>query len=88
MSYILPIYFLVINLAGFISMGIDKKRAKKNKWRIPEKRLFLIAILGGSLGSILGMQIFRHKTKHTSFKIGMPCIFILQVIIVIYFFIF
>ena len=86
MFQILAIYFLIMNIAGFFSMGIDKNRAKKNKWRIPEKRLFLIAILGGSLGSILGMQVFRHKTKHTSFKIGMPCIFILQVIIVTYFF--
>ncbi len=85
-SYIFAFYLLIMNIIGFLSMGIDKKKAKKNQWRIPEKTLFLIAIIGGSLGSIIGMQFFRHKTKHTSFKIGMPCIFILQLVILVYFF--
>lgn len=72
------VYLLLINLAGFLSMGIDKKKAIKGKWRIPERILFLQALLGGSLGSILGMYTFRHKTKHRQFVIGMPLILLLQ----------
>jgi uncharacterized membrane protein YsdA (DUF1294 family) len=67
-------------------MGIDKNKARKNKWRIPEKTLFLIAIIGGSIGSILGMQSFRHKTKHKSFTIGMPIILIIQILLLLYVF--
>lgn len=78
---ILVIYFVVMNLAGFFSMLIDKRRAIKSKWRIPEKSLFLFAILGGSIGSIAGMQVFRHKTQHWYFKFGMPAILIIQLII-------
>ena len=63
----------------------DKRRAKKDKWRIPEKRLFLVAAIGGSIGSILGMQLFRHKTKHKSFVIGMPVILIVQIVVAGYF---
>ncbi len=76
------IYLLIINIAGFISMGVDKKRAIRGAWRIPEASLFMIALLGGSIGSILGMQHFRHKTKHWYFKYGMPAILILQLILV------
>ena len=72
-------YLLIINLAGCLSMGIDKQRARKHRWRIPEKTLFFIAALGGSVGSILGMQLFRHKTKHLSFCLGMPMILALQI---------
>ncbi|MBP3695036.1 MAG: DUF1294 domain-containing protein [Thermoguttaceae bacterium] len=71
-------YLLVLNLTGFLSMGFDKWKAQTGQWRIPEKTLFSIALLGGSVGSILGMQIFRHKTRHTSFVVGMPLILILQ----------
>lgn len=78
---ILLVYLLLVNLAGLLSMYIDKKRAIKNKWRVTEKSLFLIAIIGGSVGSIAGMQLFRHKTKHWYFKYGMPAILILQIII-------
>lgn len=77
----LTIYLTIINLIGFFSMGIDKYKAIHHKWRIPENTLFLIAIIGGSIGSILGMQLFRHKTKHPRFVIGMPIILILQVLI-------
>lgn len=63
-------------------MGIDKKKAKKGAWRIPEKRLFFIALLGGSIGSILGMKTFRHKTKHWYFVWGMPAILIIQLLAV------
>ena len=76
------IYFLLINIAGLLSMHIDKKRAIKSKWRIPEKTLFLIAITGGSIGSISGMHLFRHKTNHWYFKYGMPVILIIQIIVV------
>ncbi|MDA3733448.1 DUF1294 domain-containing protein [Niameybacter massiliensis] len=75
------IYFLVINLIGFGMMYSDKKRAIKKKYRIPEKTLFLVALVGGSLGTTLGMETFRHKTKHWYFKWGMPAIFVLQIII-------
>lgn len=74
----LLIYIGLVNLAGFAMMGIDKDRARRHKWRIPEATLFLIAGIGGSLGSIIGMYTFRHKTLHLSFKIGMPVIFVLQ----------
>lgn len=72
------IYLILINLAGFAAMGIDKRRAIHRQWRIPERTLFGIAFLGGSVGSILGMEVFRHKTKHLSFRAGMPAILILQ----------
>lgn len=78
-------YLLIINLAGFLLMGVDKRKARKNKWRIPEKTLFLTALLGGSIGSILGMYMFRHKTKHTAFVLGMPCILVLQCILLFLF---
>lgn len=78
------IYLVIMNIIGFTIMGIDKSRAKRGAWRIPEKTLFLIAILGGSIGSILGMKQFRHKTKHKTFTIGMPAILIVQAAIILY----
>lgn len=81
---ILIVYMIAINLAGLLSMYIDKKRAVHKKWRIPEKTLFLVAILGGSAGSIAGMHLFRHKTKHWYFVIGMPLILIIQIAIGVY----
>ena len=84
MKYFL-IYLLIINLIGFFSMFLDKQKAKRNKWRIPEKTLFLIALIGGSLGATLGMYTFRHKTKHWYFKFGMPLILVVQLVLAIYF---
>ncbi len=81
---IVAVYLIIMNVVGFAIMGIDKRKAIKHKWRIPEKTLFLVALLGGSLGGNLGMQIFRHKTQHTKFKIGFPSIFIIQGAIIIY----
>ena len=78
MKYLL-IYLLLINLTGFFAMFLDKQKAKKGKWRIPEKTLFLFAFLGGSLGTTLGMHSFHHKTKHWYFKFGLPLILILQI---------
>ena len=75
---ILCIYLLVINLVLFAMMGIDKYKARKGLWRIPEKTLFVTAILGGSIGGILGMKLFRHKTLHNSFRFGFPAILIAQ----------
>ncbi len=77
--YIIVIYLIIINLIAFILMGNDKKRAVKHKWRIPEKTLFLSAILGGGVGAIAGMYTFRHKTKHMYFVIGMPMILIIWI---------
>ena len=61
-------------------MGVDKLKAKRRKWRIPEATLFLVAVIGGSIGSIAGMYIFRHKTQHMYFVIGMPIILAIQII--------
>lgn len=78
------IYFIVINFIGLIYMFWDKKKAQKGKWRIPENTLFLIAFLGGSIGTLVGMYKFRHKTKKMKFIIGFPTILILQMILLIY----
>ena len=79
------IYFLVINIFGFFIMWLDKQKAKKGKWRIPEKTLFIITALGGGIGTISGMYAFRHKTQKLHFTIGLPTITILEIIGVIYF---
>ena len=78
------IYFIIINIVGFVSMWLDKLKAKHGAWRIPEATLFSIAILGGSMGSIYGMFHFRHKTKHWYFVAGLPLIFFVQLAIGIY----
>jgi uncharacterized membrane protein YsdA (DUF1294 family) len=74
-------YLVIVNILAFLLMGIDKRKAKKGAWRIPERTLFLSALIGGSLGANLGMQLFRHKTKHRSFVIGMPAILIVQLLL-------
>ncbi len=79
------IYLFIINLIAFLSMLIDKKKAKLGKWRIPENTLFLYAFLGGTIGSIIGMQVFRHKTKKAKFKYGMPALLILQILAIMVF---
>lgn len=71
---LLVCYLAGINAAGLLLTGIDKRRAKRHAYRIPEATLFLIAIAGGSIGCIIGMYVFRHKTKHPSFVVGMPLI--------------
>jgi len=82
LKYILTLYLVVINIAAFAMMGIDKKRAKKHKWRIQETRLFASALMGGGLGAVTGMYFFRHKTKHWYFVVGMPLIMILNFAII------
>ena len=79
---LLSSYFIGINLIGFALMGIDKYKAKKRAFRIPEATLLIIAIIGGSIGSIIGMYAFRHKTRHRSFVYGMPFILILQIALI------
>lgn len=74
------LYLLIVNAAAFALMLADKIKAKKNAWRIPEKVLFFAAIIGGSIGSLLGMYLFRHKTKHFSFIFGLPLILAIQVL--------
>lgn len=81
------VYLLLANLVGFVLMGVDKHKAKKKQWRIPEKTLFLSAILGGSIGALYGMHLFRHKTKHKSFVFGMPAILVVQMLLVIIIFV-
>lgn len=78
------LYLLAINVIGFLSMGIDKFKAKNKLWRTKEKTLFVIAMMGGSIGSIIGMYTFRHKTKHNTFVYGMPIILGIQIGIVVY----
>ena len=72
------LYLLLVNLCAFLIMGIDKRRAKKDRWRISEKTLFLPVILGGGLGGILGMRLFHHKTRHWYFRFGFPAIFLIE----------
>lgn len=78
MKYIY-LYLMVINIVGFAVMGIDKAKAKRHAWRIPEKILFFCSLLGGSIGTWAGMYAFRHKTKHWYFVVGMPLIFFGQI---------
>ena len=88
-QYLTPIniiaYLLVINLIGLLIMYIDKKKAKYGRWRIPEKTLLIIALLGGSIGTIAGMYIFRHKTQKLKFTLGFPTILISEIVVITYF---
>ena len=76
---ILILYLVFINLLTFGAYGIDKCKAQKNAWRIKESTLLLLAAAGGSVGALLGMQIFRHKTKHPKFTVGVPLILLVQI---------
>ena len=79
------IYLIVINLLAFAAMWWDKRRAQKGEWRISEAGLFTLVLLGGGIGGIVGMYTFRHKTKKWTFKIGLPVLLILDILIVLYF---
>ena len=74
-------YLIGINLLTFLIHGIDKWKAKKDKWRIPEATLLMLAALGGSIGALLGMSVFHHKTRHKKFIIGIPLILLAQVVL-------
>lgn len=78
------IYFIVINSLGFLMMYLDKKKAIKGKWRISEKSLFIVTLLGGGIGTNIGMNLFRHKTKKMKFSIGFPTILIVEIGLIIY----
>ena len=79
------IYFIVINLFGFFIMWLDKRKAKKGAWRIPEKTLFIITAIGGGIGTTAGMFVFHHKTQKIQFLIGFPFITILEIVTILYF---
>lgn len=85
MKNFILIYFIIINFIAFFLMCIDKKRAIKNEWRINEATLISIAVVGGSIGSIIGMYSFRHKTKHIKFTFGIPFIIFLQLLLVYFY---
>lgn len=85
-KYVL-IYVLAINVIGFFAMGIDKLKAKKDWWRIPEGTLMMLCLLGGGIGTIAGMYTFRHKTKKLKFTVGMPTILIAEIALIIYLFV-
>lgn len=84
MTQYLLICLVAVNVAAFAAMGIDKAKAKAGAWRVPEATLFLLAVLGGSVGGILGMQLFRHKTKHKTFTVGFPAILVCQLALAAY----
>ena len=85
---VLYTYLIIINAAGFLFMLIDKHRAQENMWRIPERTLMTVALMGGSLGTLLGMNLFRHKTKKDKFRIGIPMILSVQTLLVVLIYIF
>ena len=80
MMQLLGLYLLLVNGIGFVLMGVDKRRAKRDQWRISEKTLFLPPLLGGTVGAILGMRVFHHKTKHWYFCYGLPALLVLQLV--------
>lgn len=84
LKYIITVYLILFNLIGFFIMLIDKKKAEKHKWRIKESTLLLVAAFGGSIGMLLGMKTFRHKTKHKKFTIGVPATLIIQIVLALY----
>lgn len=78
---LLLVYLLIINAVGFLLMLVDKYKAKKNRWRIPERTLILTALFGGSIGTLLGMYTVRHKTQHPKFTMGIPLILAAQLVL-------
>lgn len=80
----LIIYLLIVNAVGFFIMLADKQKARKNLWRIPESTLLTVALIGGSIGSYAGMQIFHHKTRKPKFFIGIPAILLVQLALAVY----
>ena len=78
-------YLVFINILTFLLYGIDKRKARRGKWRIPEETLIWLAVVGGSMGALLGMYLFRHKTKHKKFTVGVPVILLVQFALYYYF---
>lgn len=84
MAKIIIGYLLLINLVAFVMYGIDKYKAKKSKWRIPEATLLMLAAIGGAVGAWIGMQVWHHKTLHKKFRFGVPAILLLQLALAVY----
>ena len=78
------LYLIAINVITFLIYGLDKWKAKRDAWRIKESTLLLLAVIGGSVGALLGMQVFRHKTKHVQFTVGVPVILLAQIALVVW----
>ena len=84
MIKVILVLLAAVNLVAFVLYGVDKVKAKKGAWRIPEATLLLVAALGGSLGALLGMELFRHKTKHARFRVLVPLFLVLHIALGIY----
>lgn len=84
LKLILTFWLFFLNLLAFTAMGVDKWKAKHHRYRIPERTLFLFVALGGSLGGMIGMAVFRHKTRRRKFQIGFPVLFLFQVLLLIW----
>ena len=84
MTETLLYYLIAINIVTFLVYGIDKWKAKQGSWRISEATLLILAVIGGSIGALLGMKVWRHKTQHKKFKYGLPLILIIQIILIGY----
>ncbi|MBR1972134.1 MAG: DUF1294 domain-containing protein [Oscillospiraceae bacterium] len=88
MTKLILLYLLIINAVGFLLMLVDKFKARKNLWRIPEATLMTVAAIGGSVGSLIGMYTVRHKTRHLKFTLGIPLILAVQVVAAVWLFLF
>ena len=84
MTNVLLYYLIVINIVTFLIYGIDKRKAKQGSWRISEATLLILAVIGGSIGALLGMKVWRHKTMHKKFKYGLPLILLAQIAIIFF----
>jgi uncharacterized membrane protein YsdA (DUF1294 family) len=86
LQHLILIYLVIINVVTFFMYGVDKYKAKRAKWRIPEATLLGLAIIGGSVGAWLGMKVWHHKTMHKKFKYGIPAMIIIQLLVIGYYF--
>ncbi len=80
---LLLIYMIFVNVVTFLVYGVDKLKAKQSRWRISENALIALALIGGSIGALLGMYLWRHKTQHKKFKYGVPVILVLQIVLIV-----
>ena len=84
LEHLVPLYLIIINAAALLLMLADKLKAKRGAWRIPEATLMGVAAIGGSVGALLGMHLFRHKTRHAKFTVGIPLILALQIVLAVF----
>lgn len=85
MKAVVLYYILIINIATFLIYGLDKWKAQRKQWRIPESALLILAAIGGSIGALAGMSLWHHKTQHPKFKFGVPLILLVQIAVVVLF---